>query len=60
MQVEIINGADAQDTYPRKSRPDSIHEGTACGTEVVGHGVVQADRMVLAESFEVVATAQVL
>ena len=60
MQVEIINRADAQDAYPREPRPNSIHEGTACGTEVVGHGVVQADRMILAKSFEIVATAKVL
>ena len=58
--MEIIYGTDAENTRPRESRADAIHEGAARGTEVVGHGVAGADGAVLAEGLEVVAAAQVL
>ena len=40
VQVEIVHGADAQNTCPRKLGADAVHEGAARGTEVVGHCVV--------------------
>ena len=60
VQVEIVHGADAQNTCPWEPRADTIHEGAAGRTEIVGHGIVQADGVVLAKGFEVVAAADVL
>ena len=59
MQLKIIHGTDAENTRPRESRADAVHEGAARGAEVVGHGVAGADGAVLAEGLEVVAAAQV-
>lgn len=59
VQMEIVHGADAQDTLPQESRADAVHERAARGTEVVGHGVARADGARLAEGLQVVAPAQV-
>ncbi len=59
-QVEIVHGADAQDACSREPRADAVHERPARGAEVVGHGSVQADAVVLAPGLEVVLAAQVL
>lgn len=60
VQMEVVYGADAQDTLPRETRADAVHERAARGAEVIGHGVAGADGAVLAERLEVVAAAQVL
>ncbi len=60
MQVEIVDSADAQDTLPRGTRADAVHEGAARGAEVIGHVVAGADGALLAPGLEVVAAAQVL
>lgn len=58
--MEIVHGADAQDTLVRERRADAVHERAARGTEVVGHGVARGDGARLAEGRQVVAAAQVL
>ena len=60
LQVEILNSADTQDTLPRETRADAVHERTARGTEVVDHGVARANGTMLAEGLQIVAAAQVL
>lgn len=60
VQMEIINGANAQDTRARERRTDAVHEGAAGGAEVVGHGFAGGRGALLAEGLEVVAAAQVL
>lgn len=58
--MEIVHGADAQDTLARERCADAVHERAARGTEVVGHGVARGDGARLAEGRQVVAAAQVL
>ena len=59
LHMEIIHGADAQDTLARKPRADAVHEGAARGTEVVRHSVARGDGAGLTEGFQVFAAAQV-
>ena len=60
MEIEVVDGADAQDTVPWGTRADAVHEGAARGTEEIGHVVARADGALLAPGLEVVAAAQVL
>jgi len=65
VQREIVHATYTQDTHARESRADAIHERTARGTEVVGHGVVLArgfyeNSTRLTKGLQVVAAAQVL
>ena len=59
-QMEIIYGADAQNTLTRKPRAYAVHERAARGAEVVGHAIAGGDGAGLAEGFQVVAAAQML
>ena len=60
MQIEIVNGANTQDTTPWGIRADTVHERATCGTEIVGHGVARGDGAALAEGLQVVLATQVL
>ena len=42
VQIEIIHGADTQDTLAREGPTDTIHERAACRAKVVSHLVAQA------------------
>lgn len=59
MQVEVVDGADAQDALAREGRTDAVHERAACHAEVVGHEVAPADGARLTESLQVLAAANV-
>ena len=59
-QMEIVNGADAQDALARAAGADAVHERAARGAEVVGHGVARGDGPRLAKGLKVVAAAHVL
>lgn len=59
VQIEVIDGADSTDLHSRKRGANTIHQGPAGLTEVVGHGVVVDGRGVLRESGEVVLASQV-
>ena len=60
VQMEVVYGADAQDTLPRAAGADAVHERAARGAKVVGHGVARGDGARLAKGLKVVAAAQVL
>ncbi|KAF7966236.1 hypothetical protein HWV62_39459 [Athelia sp. TMB] len=60
VQIEIVDGADAQDTLSRHARAHTVHERAASLAEVVGHGVARLDGARLAPGREVIAAAQVL
>ncbi len=60
VQIEIVNGADAQDALPGRTRADAVHEGAARGAEEIGHVVAGAYGTLLAPCLEGVAAAQVL
>lgn len=60
VQIEIVDGADAQDTLSRHARANTVHERAASLAEVVGHGVARLDGARLAPGREVIAAAQVL
>ena len=59
MQIQIINRPNAQYTRSRKPRPDTIHECTARGAEIIGHIATRSDGLRLAPGFEVVLAAEV-
>ena len=57
--MKIVHGADAQDTFPRTTRADTVHKRAARGTEVVGHGITRGDSARLAVDGQVFAATQV-
>lgn len=59
VQIEVVHGADAQNTLSRKPRADAVHERAARGAEVVGHEVARGDGLGLTEGGQVFAAAQV-
>jgi hypothetical protein len=59
VQIEIVYSPNTQDTPPRKSRTDTVHECTTRGTKVIGHHISRGDRTILAEFFEVFLAAYV-
>ena len=58
--MEIVHGADTQDTHPGERRADAVHQGAARRTEVIGHSVLRGDGARLAEGLQGVAAAHVL
>lgn len=59
-QVEVVDGADAQDAGAGPAGADAVHEGAADLAEVVGHGAAGLDGLLLAVGVEVLLAPQVL
>ena len=45
LQREVVHRPDPQDTSPRETRADPIHQGAASRAEVIRHGVARADSL---------------
>ena len=60
MEIEVVHGADAQNTRSRETRADAVHECAAGGAEVVGHGVTRSRGARLAIGSQLVAATEVL
>lgn len=59
-QAEVIDRADTENALSWERRSHAVHERAAVGAEVVGHHVLPADGLVLAECLELVLPSEVL
>lgn len=56
-EVQVVDRPESQDTCPRESSPNSIHQRSAGFAEVVGHDVVRSEGSRLGISSEVGSTS---